>query len=60
VKQARVIEDISEGKQGVDTHARGRGILELATHQGVEHPRRNGDLDTSRELNDETLRTLAP
>jgi hypothetical protein len=49
-----------EREQGVDAHAWGQGILELTTSQGVEHPRRNGDLDAIRELDDETLRSLAP
>ena len=31
MKQARVIKEVLEREQGVDTHARGRGILELAT-----------------------------
>jgi hypothetical protein len=49
-----------EREQGVDAHAWGQGILELTTSQGGEHPRRNGDLDAIRELDDETLRSLAP
>jgi hypothetical protein len=50
-----VIEHVSECEQGVDTHTRGRCILELTTSQGVEPPRGNGDLDAIRELDDETL-----
>jgi hypothetical protein len=60
VKQARVIEHVAEREQGVDTHAGGRCVLELTTSEGVEHPRGNGDLDTIRKLDDETLRELAP
>jgi len=60
VKQERVIEHIAEREQGVDTHAGGRCILELTTSEGVKHPRGNGDLDAIRQLDDETLRGLAP
>jgi hypothetical protein len=60
VKQARVIEHVSEREQGVYTEARGRGVIELTTREGVEHPRGNGDLNAIRELDDETLRGLAP
>ena len=60
MKQASVIQEVLEREQGVDPHARGRGILERAPSQGVEHPRRNGDLYTIRELDDKTLRGLAP
>lgn len=60
MEQGRVIEHISECEQGVDTHARGRCILELTTRERVEHPRGNGDLDAIRKLDDETLRGLAP
>lgn len=55
-----MIQEVLECEQGVDTHARGRGLLELAPSQGVAHPRRHGDLYTLRELDDETLRGLAP
>jgi hypothetical protein len=55
-----VIEHVSEREQGVYTHARGRCIVELTTSEGVEHPRGNGDLYAIRELDDETLRGLAP
>ena len=60
MKQARVIEHVSELEQGVDTHAGGRGGVELTTSEGVEHPRGHGDLDAIRKLDDETLRGLAP
>jgi hypothetical protein len=55
-----VIEHVSERAQGVYTEARGRGVIELTTREGVEHPRGNGDLNAIRELDDETLRGLAP
>jgi hypothetical protein len=55
-----VIEHVSEREEGVDTHAGGWCLLELMTSEGVEHPRGNGDLDAIRELDDETLRGLAP
>ena len=60
MKQERVIEHVSEREQGVYAHAGGRCVLELTTSEGGEHPRGNGDLDTIRELDDETLRGLAP
>ncbi len=55
-----MIEQVSEREQCVSTHARGRCLVKLTTSQGVKHPRRNGDLYTIRELDDETLRGLAP
>jgi len=55
-----VIEHVSEREQSVDTHAGGRGVLELTTSERVEHPRGNGNLDAIRKLDDETLRGLAP
>lgn len=60
MEQERVIEQVSEREQGVYTHARGRCIVKLTTSQGVKHPRSNGDLYPIRELDDETLRGLAP
>jgi len=55
-----VIEHVAEREQGVDTHVWGRGVLELTTSEGIEHPRGNGDLDAIRKLDDEPLRGLAP
>ena len=55
-----MIEHVSEREQGVYTHARGRCIVKLTTSQGGKHPRSTGDLYTIRELDDETLRGLAP
>ena len=55
-----MIEHVSEREQGIYTHAWGRCIVKLTTSQGVKHPRSNGDLYTIRELDDETLRGLAP
>ena len=55
-----MIEQVSEREQGIYTHAWGRCIVKLTTSQGVKHPRSNGDLYTIRELDDETLRGLAP
>ncbi len=60
MEQERVIEHVSEREQGVDTYAGGRCVVELTTRERIEHPRGNGDLDTIRELDDETLRSLAP
>jgi hypothetical protein len=59
VQPESVSEHVAERAQGVDTHAGGRGGLELTTREGVEHPRGNGALDALRELDDETLRGLA-
>jgi hypothetical protein len=54
VQQESVIEHVSERKQGLDTEARGRGVVELTTREGVEHPRGHGALNAIRELDDET------
>ena len=55
-----MIAHVSERAEGVYTHAWGRCVVELTTSEGVEHPRGNGNLDAIRELDDETLRGLAP
>jgi hypothetical protein len=55
VKQERVIEHVSERQQGISTEARGRGVVELTTREGVEPPRGHGDLNAIRALADETL-----
>jgi hypothetical protein len=55
-----VIEHVAACEQGVDTHAGGRCVWELTTRERIEHPRGHGDLDAIRELDDETLRGLAP
>ena len=60
MEQERVIEHVAEREQGGYTHAWGRCVLELTTRERIEHPRGNGDLDAIRELDDETLRGLAP
>ena len=60
MEQERVIEHVSEREQGVDTHAGGRGVLELTTREGIEHPRGHGTLDALRKLDNETLCGLAP
>jgi hypothetical protein len=55
-----VIEHVAEREQGVSPEARGRGVVEWTTSEGGEHPRGNGDLNAIRELDDATLRGLAP
>ena len=60
MKQERVIEHVSEREQGISPEARGRGVGELTTREGGQHPRGHGDLNAIRELDDETLRSLAP
>jgi hypothetical protein len=60
VEQGLVIEQSAHGQEGLDAQAGGRRIADMATCQGIEHPRGNGQLQAILELDDQTIRGLMP
>jgi hypothetical protein len=60
VEQGLVIEEITQGQEGLDTQAWCRRIAHAATRERIEHPRGNGQLQAIRALDDQTLRSLTP
>jgi hypothetical protein len=53
-----VIEQIAQGQEGLNAQARRRCIAHAAARERIEHPRRNGQLKSILEFDDQTLRGL--
>jgi hypothetical protein len=60
VEQELVIEEITQGQEGLDTQAWCRRIAHTATRERIKHPRGNGQLKAILEFNDHTIRGLTP
>jgi hypothetical protein len=60
VEQGLVLEEITQGQEGLDAQAWCRRIAHAAARERLEHPRRDGQLKAIRELDDHTLRGLTP
>jgi hypothetical protein len=58
VEQGLVIEEITQGQEGLDTQAWCRRIAHAAARERIEHPRGNGQLQAILELDDQTVRSL--
>jgi hypothetical protein len=54
-----VIEQSAQGQEGLDGQAWHRRIVHLAARERIEHPRRNRELKTILEFDDQTLRVLS-
>ena len=53
-----MIEEITQGQEGLDTQAWCRRIAHAAARERIEHPRGQGYLQALLEFNDKALRGL--
>jgi hypothetical protein len=58
VEQGLVIEEITQGQEGLETQAWCRRIAHAAARKRIEHPRGKGQLQAILELDDQTVRSL--
>ena len=53
-----MIEESTQGQEGLDTQAWCRRIMHEAARERLEHPRGNGQLQAILEFDDQTVRSL--
>ena len=53
-----MIEEITQGQEGLDTQTWCRRIAHAAAREWIEHPRGNGQLQAILEFDDQTVRSL--
>jgi hypothetical protein len=58
MEQGLAIEQSAQGAEGCNSQAGRRRIVHEATREWIEHPRRNRELKTILEFDDQTLRGL--
>ena len=60
MEQGLAIEQIAQGKEGLDGQTWHRRIVHEVARDGIEHPRGNRQLKAILEFDDQTLRGLPP